>query len=89
MFCKVGAEGVYGAALPEQGLGVALKMDDGNNARACEVVMAGLLERLLTLRDADRDCLGGLSTVVLRNWNGLEVGSLRLAFPDVPGPSEP
>ncbi len=34
VFCKVGAEGVYCAALPELGLGVAIKMDDGNNARA-------------------------------------------------------
>jgi L-asparaginase II len=33
VFCKVGAEGVYCAALPEQGLGVAIKVDDGNNAR--------------------------------------------------------
>jgi L-asparaginase II len=30
VFCKVGAEGVYCAALPERGLGVALKIDDGN-----------------------------------------------------------
>ena len=28
VFCKVGAEGVYCAALPELGLGVALKIDD-------------------------------------------------------------
>jgi L-asparaginase II len=42
VFCKVGAEGVYCAALPELGLGVAIKMDDGNNARAAEVVMAAL-----------------------------------------------
>ena len=40
VFCKVGAEAVYCAALPEQGLGVAIKMDDGNNARGVEVVMA-------------------------------------------------
>ena len=50
-FCKVGAEGVYCAALPELGLGVAIKIDDGNNARACEVVMAALIERLLPLAD--------------------------------------
>ena len=42
VFCKVGAEGVYCAALPERGLGVAIKIDDGNNARAAEVAMAAV-----------------------------------------------
>ena len=36
-----------GRALPELGLGVALKMDDGNNARAAEVVMAAVAAALL------------------------------------------
>jgi L-asparaginase II len=49
VFCKVGAEGVHCAALPELGLGVAIKMDDGNNARAVEVVMAAVIRRLLPL----------------------------------------
>jgi L-asparaginase II len=77
--CKVGAEGVYCAALPELGLGVALKMDDGNTARACEVVMATLLQRLLPLASADDAFLQGFSAVTLRNWNGIEVGQLRAA----------
>lgn len=77
VFCKVGAEGVHCAALPELGLGVAVKMDDGNNARACEVVMAALIERLLPLADADAAFVRGLSEITLRNWNGIEVGALR------------
>jgi L-asparaginase II len=76
VFCKVGAEGVYCAALPELGLGVALKMDDGNNARACEVVMAALIERLLPLQDADATFMRAFSDLGLRNWNGMEVGRL-------------
>ena len=76
VFCKVGAEGMYCAALPELGLGVAVKMDDGNNARACEVVMAALIEKLLPLDDADSAFMGGLSTPRLVNWNGIEVGRL-------------
>ena len=79
VFCKVGAEGVYCAALPEAGLGVAIKMDDGNNARACEVVMAALIARLLELDDADASFMHGLSDLALRNWNGIEVGRLRAA----------
>lgn len=79
VFCKVGAEGVFCAALPERGLGVAIKVDDGNNARAAEVVMAAAIEALLPLDDAQATLLGGLSTVALRNWNGIEVGALRAA----------
>jgi L-asparaginase II len=79
VFCKVGAEGVYRAALLELGLGVAIKMDDGNNARACEVVMAAVLERLLPLDDADATILHGLSDLTQHNWNGMTVGQLRAA----------
>ncbi len=79
LFCKVGAEGMYCAALPELGLGVALKMDDGNTARGCEVVMAALIERLLPLQGEDAALLASLSDLKLRNWNGIEVGALRAA----------
>jgi L-asparaginase II len=79
VFCKVGAEGVYCAALPELGLGVALKMDDGNTARACEVVMAGVIEALLSLGESDAGFMNSLSDVSMKNWNGIEVGRLRAA----------
>jgi L-asparaginase II len=77
VFCKVGAEGVYCAALPTLGLGIAVKMDDGNNARACEVVLAALLARLLPLEGDDAAFVQGLADVPLVNWNGIEVGRLR------------
>jgi L-asparaginase II len=75
--CKVGAEGVYCAALPEAGLGVALKMDDGNTARAAEVAMAALLQAFVAPRtDADAALLADLAEPLLRNWRGLAVGRL-------------
>lgn len=77
VFCKVGAEGVYCAALPELGLGVALKMDDGNTARACEVAMAAVLAALLPLSDDDARFIDDLRTVTMRNWNGREIGALQ------------
>jgi L-asparaginase II len=77
VFCKVGAEGVYCASLPELGLGVAIKMDDGNNARACEVVMAGVIEQLLPLHEHDAHFIGGFTAARQHNWNGIEVGQLR------------
>ena len=77
VFCKVGAEGVHCAAIPELGLGVAIKMDDGNTSRACEVVMAAVVERLLPLNDADAVFVRGFSDLPMKNWNGIEVGQLR------------
>ena len=77
VFCKVGAEGVYCAALPDRGMGVALKVDDGNNARAAEVVMAALIEAQVALDDDETRLMRSLSDVCLKNWNGLEVGRLR------------
>ncbi|HEY0858817.1 MAG TPA: asparaginase [Albitalea sp.] len=77
VFCKVGAEGMYCAALPERGLGVAIKISDGNNARAAEVVMAAAIEALLSLDDDDMTFMHRYSDASLRNWNGIEVGALR------------
>ncbi len=77
VFCKVGAEGVYCAALPEQGLGVALKMDDGNTARAAEVVLAAVIEALVNLSDDECGFVAGFSDAAMVNWNGIEVGRLQ------------
>mgnify|MGYP001544725245 CR=1 FL=1 len=77
VFCKVGAEGVYCAALPGRGLGVAIKMDDGNNARAVEVVMAAAIEALVALDADEAAFMRGFSDVTLRNWNRIEVGAIR------------
>ena len=77
LFVKTGAEGVYCAALPEQGLGVAVKCDDGAG-RAAEVMMAATLARLLPM-DGDRAALEPWVQPALRNWNGIAVGSLRPA----------
>ena len=79
VFCKVGAEGVFCAALPERGLGVAIKIDDGNTARACEVVMAAVIEAFVALDDAQATFMRSLSELRLVNWNGIEVGQLRAA----------
>lgn len=75
--CKVGAEGVYCAALPDAGLGVAIKIDDGNTARAAEVVMAAVIERFATLGAAEQAFMRTRSEAPLRNWNGIDVGVLR------------
>jgi L-asparaginase II len=77
VFCKVGAEAVFCAALPDRGLGVAIKIDDGNTARAAEVVMAAAIEALVSLDDAESAFMRGFSEPTLQNWNGIQVGALR------------
>ena len=77
VFCKVGAEGMYCAALPARGLGVAIKISDGNNARAAVVAMAAVIEALAGLDAGETEFMQGFSNVVQKNWNGIEVGALR------------
>ncbi|MGN6772285.1 MAG: asparaginase [Rhizobiaceae bacterium] len=79
VFVKTGAEGVYCAAVPELGLGIALKCDDGAG-RASETVISSILAHLL--RD-DVELSGkfaNLAHSTLRNWNGIEVGDIHPAF---------
>jgi L-asparaginase II len=66
---KTGAEGVYVAILPERGLGVALKAEDGAT-RAAECAIAALLVRLGVLDPADPACERRM-VPVLANRRGL------------------
>jgi L-asparaginase II len=75
---KTGAEGVFCAAVPELGLGVALKIDDGAS-RASQLVMARLLERLDVLDEQARATLAPLLAPPVVNRRGETVGEVRLA----------
>lgn len=77
-FVKVGAEGVYTMSLPELGLGVAMKSRDGG-FRAVEVAVSQLACDLLKLDDDKLEAMKVLTNPILKNWNGFEVGSARLA----------
>ena len=79
VFCKVGAEGVFCAALPQRGLGVAIKIDDGNTARAAEVAMAAVIESFVALDDGDSAVMNELSRPQFKNWNRMGVGGMRPA----------
>jgi L-asparaginase II len=79
-FIKTGAEGVYCAALPELGLGLAIKADDGAT-RAAQVVIAALIDRFLPMDGAQRGRLAPFVAPTLRNWNAINVGALRPAGP--------
>jgi L-asparaginase II len=71
---KIGAEGVYAGIVPEYGLGIALKIDDGA-ARAAETTIAAILDKLGVLGDGAREFLH--APVV--NSRGATVGERRPA----------
>ncbi|MCB1458468.1 MAG: asparaginase [Nitratireductor sp.] len=78
-FTKSGAEGVFVAALPEKGMGIALKVHDGAE-RASQVAIAACIESLLELDETEAKALKGLSNPVLLNRNDIEVGRVRPGF---------
>ena len=67
---KSGAEGVYCGTFPEQGLGFALKIDDGAK-RASEATVVRLISRLYPAAQP----LG--PDPRLTNWRGIQVGEMR------------
>ncbi len=75
---KSGAEGVFMAALPELGLGVALKIMDGAG-RAAEVAVLRLLDRLGVVDAGQRHGLAGFATAPVTNRAGDAVGEIRIA----------
>ena len=76
MVTKIGAEAVHAIALPEQGWGVAIKVEDGSD-RALGPATAGVLTELGIIDSAARERLGTFAGRVLRNQAGLEVGDIR------------
>ncbi len=75
---KTGAEGVYTAALPTLGLGVALKVDDGAG-RAAEAAMGRILRRLKLLTADEERALADELTPPVQNRVGRETGRVRVA----------
>lgn len=70
---KGGAEGLQCLAVPQQGLGIALKCEDGAG-RAVGPATVALLEQIGVLTPAERVALEGWGRTVVRNHAGLEVG---------------
>jgi L-asparaginase II len=76
VFVKSGAEGVFCAAFPSLGLGVAIKCDDGA-MRGAETVMATVIDALLRPADAERDAFARLLRPSIVNRVGTVVGEMR------------
>ncbi|MFO1128607.1 MAG: asparaginase [Rhodospirillales bacterium] len=73
---KAGAEGVACAAVPDRGLGIAVKIDDGAG-RAAEATMAALLLRFAGPTPAVTALLRQYADAPLRNTEGRTVGAIR------------
>jgi L-asparaginase II len=80
VFTKSGAEGVFCAALPESGLGLAVKADDGAG-RAAQVMIAALICRFGDLDEQAKARFARFVSPRLSSWNGAEVGRLRPVGP--------
>lgn len=77
---KNGAEGVFCGVIPEKGWAFALKAEDGA-ARAAQAATAFLLQKLGVLKEGELPALKKYLEPKVKNWKGLEVGSIRVRMP--------
>ncbi|HEY0386428.1 MAG TPA: asparaginase [Pyrinomonadaceae bacterium] len=85
LISKVGAEGVYTVGvLPcerwPRGLGLALKIEDGEDRRARPVVVIESLRQLGVLTGTAYEAVKPYSSFAVRNHRGDEVGEVRASF---------
>ena len=78
ILAETGAEGVFCATLPEYGLGVALKCDDGG-MRGSQYLLTAVLQRIGALKDEFAAKLNALVTVTAENSNGATIGITQTA----------
>ncbi|BCH60383.1 asparaginase [Agrobacterium vitis] len=77
IFAKTGAEGVFCAVLPQQGLSIAVKADDGTT-RAAEAMVTALLARYFEKDSCERLALLAMANKPMHNWTGRHVGDVRV-----------
>ncbi|MBM85632.1 MAG: L-asparaginase II [Rhodospirillaceae bacterium] len=73
---KGGAEGVYTAAIPKQGLGICIKVDDGGG-RASSALILALLRHLGVVDEMAAERIETTVVRDVRNWAGTLVGEIR------------
>ena len=76
---KAGAEGVYCAGIPAEGIGICVKVDDGNSRAAYPVVVETLRQLSLVSEEA-LAALEGFRNPILQNHQGTVVGELKPVF---------
>ncbi|KQY19829.1 asparaginase [Rhizobium sp. Root482] len=78
IFAKTGAEGVFCAAIPEKGIAIALKCEDGAT-RAAEAMVAATLARFFADEPDLREKLMAEANHGMKNWNGIHVGDISVS----------
>jgi L-asparaginase II len=76
---KAGAEGVYAAGIMGEGIGIAVKVDDGN-ARAAYPTVVAILEQMGYLGEADLKSLEAHRVPSIQNAREETIGKLQVAF---------
>jgi L-asparaginase II len=76
VFAKVGAEGYYCAGVPEQALGIAVKVEDGSR-RAAEPALLAVLHQLSVLPEGALQDVGDFAQPIVTNTRGEAVGDIR------------
>jgi len=79
VLAKTGAEGGYALAMSRQGLGVALKIEDGAS-RAVQAAVVEMLDQLGALDDAGRAALAKWRRQVVKSFRGEAVGEVAPVF---------
>jgi L-asparaginase II len=85
LISKVGAEGVYTAGIVPcerwpRGLGLALKIEDGDDHRARPTVVIESLDQLGVLDDEALEAVSSYAFFPVRNRRGEVVGEVRASF---------
>ncbi len=75
VFGKVGGEGMYCMAVPGAGIGIALKVEDGNR-RATTPAAVEILRMMSLIDERELEALSGYHRPVIRNHQGTEIGRL-------------
>jgi L-asparaginase II len=76
VFVKTGAEGVYCGAIPEIGIGIAVKCDDGAT-RAAETMVAAVLAAFLPMTEPERGLFSARLARPVESRLGEKVGEIR------------
>jgi L-asparaginase II len=77
VFAKTGAEGVYCAFSPKKDIFISIKARDGAT-RASELAIATLLKEFGCFNFTEEEALNKFLRPVIKNWEGLAVGEMRL-----------
>lgn len=79
LISKMGAEGIYCAGLPGKGVGMAIKIEDGNS-RATAPTALRLFEKMGVISRDEYESMEEFANPAIRNHRGEKAGEIRAVF---------